>query len=61
VETQPVGHPHQLGQRLRPHLSYDLPAVDLDGHFAYVERSGDLLVQLADDDESHDLPFALRQ
>jgi hypothetical protein len=54
-------HPHQIGQRARPHFLHDTRAMDFDGSEAYFEASRDCLVGFAIDDEAHDFVLAWRE
>src|SRR5271154_960916 len=57
-EVQPVGHPGQIGQRSRLHLSHDLATMDFYGDFADADLIGDLLVETASRHQGHHLTLA---
>ena len=49
-QAEPVGHAHQLGNRVRLHLAHDLPAMDFHGDDAQAELGCDALVHPPRDD-----------
>jgi len=53
------GHFHEAGKRLGPHFSHDLASMRLYRDLAYPELATDLFIQHTDDDQSHDLSFAV--
>lgn len=57
-EIQLVGHPGQVRQRSRLHLSHDLAAMDFYGDLADADVVGDLLVEAAGHHQGHHLPLA---
>src|SRR5690348_160529 len=57
-EVQAVGHPGQIGQRGRLHLSHDLAAVDFYRDLADADLVGDLLVETTGCDQRHHLTLA---
>src|SRR3546814_7244075 len=61
TDGQPVGEPHEIGQRIRLHLAHYLRTVDLDRDLAELEFRGNLLVQLTGGHQHHDFPLARRQ
>jgi len=58
---QHFGHPHQIGQRLRVHLSHHMSTMDLHGNFADAQFGSNLLVHQAGGDEGDDFPLARGQ
>src|SRR3546814_773140 len=58
TDGQPVGVPHEIGQRIRLHLAHYLRTVDLDRDLAELEFRGNLLVQLTGGHQHHDFPLA---
>src|SRR5260370_22951766 len=57
-EAEYGGHIHQVGERVRLHLSHHAPSVCLHRDLADAELATDLLIQQPGDDQRHDLPFA---
>src|SRR6516162_67102 len=57
-EVQFVGHPGQVRQRSRLHLSHDLAAMDFYGDLADADIEGDLLVETAGHHQGHDFALA---
>src|ERR1700730_2617674 len=60
-EVQAVGHPGQIRQRSRLHLSHHLAAMDFYRDFADADLVGDLLVETAGCDQGHYLTLAGRE
>ena len=59
--AESVCHSHQINQRLRSHLSHDLPAMKLHRCLAKPNFRGNLLVKATSDDQRHHLALTLRQ
>src|SRR6266404_9531980 len=57
-EAEYGGHIHQVGERVRLHLSHHATSVCLHRDLADAELATDLLIQQSGDDQRHDLPFA---
>ena len=54
-------HPHQLGQRSRPHLLHRAPALDFDAKFGSPKFSGNLLIEQTAHSKRQYFAFAWRQ
>src|SRR5437867_10070024 len=61
LDTDPLGHAHQVRHRLDLHLVHDPATVNLDGLLRGPEVEGDLLVQQAGHNQFEHLPLAARQ
>lgn len=62
ASTSPsLGDRHRLRQRPRPQLFHDVVTVCLDRPFGGTERIGNLLVELAPDDQAKNFEFPRRQ
>jgi hypothetical protein len=59
--ADPLGQRNKLGQGPNLHLLHHLVAMGLDGPFGRSQRAGDLLVEIAANDQFEDLPLARRQ
>src|SRR6476620_3439092 len=61
AHAERLGHEHELGKRLRVHLSHDVAAVDLNRYLGDAHLGGNLLVHESGGDQRHDLPLARGQ
>src|SRR5437660_8021021 len=60
-DTEPCGHPYQIGERGSLHLPHHLPSVRLDGDLADAELGADLLVQQPGNYKRHHFALARAQ
>jgi hypothetical protein len=60
-KSQTLGHSYKVRERLCPHLSHYISAMDLDGDLAYADFVRDLLIHESIGHIAHDLALARAQ